>query len=125
MKHYTKPTIKKSSNAEVVKIHTGTNDLSSDCTPTEIATNIMDLAVDVKKNLNRLCDLIISLNISRGDQLQQKALNVNKELKELCISKNIRFIEHGNINPRNHLNRFKLQFSFYGNTLFLNEFVNI
>ena len=53
MKHYTKPPIKKNSNAEVVIIHTGTNDLSSDFTPTEIATNIMDLAADVKKNLNQ------------------------------------------------------------------------
>ena len=53
MKHYTKPPIKKNPNAEVVIIHTGTNDLSSDFTSTEIVTNVMDLAVDVKKNLNR------------------------------------------------------------------------
>ena len=50
IKHYTKPSIKKNPNAEVVIIHTGTNDLSSNSTPTKIATNIMDLAVDVKKN---------------------------------------------------------------------------
>ena len=60
MKHCTNPPIKKNPNAEVVTIHTGTNDLSSDSTPTEIAINIMDLAVDVKKNLNRSCDVIIS-----------------------------------------------------------------
>ena len=82
MKHYTKPPIKKNPNAEVVIIHTGTNVLSSDSTPTEIATNIIDLAVDVKKNLNRSCDVMISSIIPRGDQLQQKAFNVNKELKD-------------------------------------------
>ena len=48
MKHYIKPPLKKNPNAEVVIIHTGTTDLSSDSTPTEIATNIMDLAIDVK-----------------------------------------------------------------------------
>ena len=51
MKHYTELPIKKNPNAEVVIIRTGTNDLSSDSTPTEIATNMIDLAVDVKKNL--------------------------------------------------------------------------
>ena len=81
MKYYTKPAIKKNPNTEVVIIPTGANDLSSNSTPTEIATNIMDLATDVKKNLNRSCDIIISSIIPRGDQLQQKAVNVNKELK--------------------------------------------
>ena len=119
MKHYTKPPIKKNPNAEVVTIHTGTNDPSSNSTPTEIATNIMDLAVDINKKLNQLCDVIISSIIARGDQLQQKAFNVNKELKELCASKNIRYIEHSNIHPRNHLNWSKLHFSCHGNTLFL------
>ena len=50
MKHYTKPAVKKNPNAEVVIIHTGRNDLSSDSTPTEIASNIIGLAVDVKQN---------------------------------------------------------------------------
>ena len=50
VKHYTKPPMKKNPNAEVVIIHTGRNNLSSDSTPTEIASNILDLAVDVKQN---------------------------------------------------------------------------
>ena len=65
--------------------------------------------------------MIPSFIIPRGDQLQQKAFNVNKELKDLCTSKNIRCIEHGNIHPRNHLNWSKLHFNFHGNTLFLNN----
>ena len=102
MKHYTKPPIKKNPNPEVVIIHAGTNDLSSDYTPTEIATINIDLAVDLKKNLKRSCDAMIYSIIPRGDQLQQKAFHDNKELKELCASKNIIYIEHGNIHPRNH-----------------------
>ena len=121
MKHYTIPPIKQNPNAVVVIIDPGTNDLSGDSTATEIATNIMDLAVDVKENVNRSCDVIISSTIPRGYQLQQKAFNVNKELKELCASENIRYIEHGNIHSRNHLNRSKLHFNFHGNTLFLNN----
>ena len=50
-----------------------------------------------------------------------KALNVNKELKELCVSKNVRYVEYGNIHPRNHLNRSKLYFNFHGNNSFLNS----
>ena len=50
MKHYTKPPMKKNPNAEVVIIHTGRNNLNSDSTPNEIASNIIDLAVDVKQN---------------------------------------------------------------------------
>ena len=53
---------------------------------------MIDLAVDVKKNVNRSCDVMISSIIPRGDQLQQKAFDVNKELKESCASKNIRYI---------------------------------
>ena len=121
IKHYTKPSINKNPNAEVVIIHTGTNVLSSNSAPTKIVTNIMDLAADVKENLNRPCDVIIFSIIPRGDQLQQKTFNVNKELKELCRSKNIKYIEHGNIHPRNHLNLSKLQFHFHGNTFFLNN----
>ena len=121
MKHYTKPPIRKYPNAKVVLIHTGTNGLSSDSTPIEIATNIMDFAADVKKNLKRSYDVIISSVISKGDQLQQKTLNVNKELKELCVNTNIRYIEHGTLHPRNHFNRSKLHFDFYGNFLFLNN----
>ena len=72
VEHYTKPPIKKNPNAEVVIIHTGANDLRRHSTPTQIATNIMDFVVDVEKNLNQSCDVIISSIISSGDQLQQK-----------------------------------------------------
>ena len=80
----------------------------------------MDLAADVKKNLNGLCDVIKSSIIPRKKELQQKALNGNKELKELCERKNIRYIKHNNIHPRDHVNRSKPHFSFHRNTLILN-----
>ena len=40
---------------------------------------------------------------------------------KIIIYKNIRYIEHDNIHPRNHLNQSKLHFNFHGNTLFLNK----
>ena len=67
------------------------------------------------------CDVVVSSIIPRGDKLQQKAFNVNKALKEFCTSKNISYIEHGNIHPRNHSIGTKLHFNFHGNTLFLNS----
>ena len=75
MKHYIKPPIGKNPN-EVVIIHTGTNNLSSGSTPTEVATIIIDLTVDVKKNLNQSCDVMISSIIPRGDQLQH-SISIN------------------------------------------------
>ena len=50
MKHYTKPPIKKP-NAEVVIIYTITT--NRDSALTKIATNVMDLAADVKKSIVR------------------------------------------------------------------------
>ena len=112
MKHYTKLLIKKNPNFEVVIIHTCTNDLNSDSIPTEIAGNIMVLAFDIKSNVSRPCDFIISSIIPRDDQLQQETFNVSKELKELCACKIIIYTEHSNIHPRNHLNQSKLHFNF-------------
>ena len=117
MKYYAKLLIKKNPNVGVVKIHTCTNDLSSDSIPTKIAGNIMVLAFDIKSNVSRPCDLIIS-SIPRDDQLQQETFNVSKELKELYACKNIIYIEHSNIHPRNHLNQSKLYFNFYCNIFF-------
>ena len=61
VKHYTKPPTKKTPNAEIVIIHTGTNKLLL--------------------YINGHCDFIIFEIIPRSIQLQKKALNVNKELK--------------------------------------------
>ena len=108
---YAKPSIKKTPNAEEVIIHTGTNYLNSDSTPTEIATNQYYGSCCWRKEKLKPIET----------ENQQKAFNIIKELKELCTSKNIRCIEHGNIHPRNHLNRSKLHFNFHGNTLFLNN----
>ena len=98
-------TNKKKSNDELVEIHTGTNDLSSNFTPTDFATNIINLAAEVKINFDQSRDVIVSSIAARGDQLNQKATDVNEELKELCLSKNIRYLNHTNIYPRKHLNR--------------------
>ena len=65
--------------------------------------------------------MTLLLVIPRSSQMQQKSVNVNKELKELCASKNIRYIELGNIHVKNHLNRSKLHLNFYCNALFLNN----
>lgn len=44
MKHYMKPPSERNLNDEVVKIHTGTNDSSSNFTPTDSAITITNLA---------------------------------------------------------------------------------
>ena len=91
-------------------IHTGANDLSNNATPTDIATNIINLATDVKDNFNQLREIIVPSIVASGGQSNQKATKVNKELKVLCFSENIRCIDPTNIHPRKYLNRSKLHF---------------
>ena len=54
MKYYIKPPIKKNPNAEVVIIHTDTNDLSSDSTPTDIAFDCEFLASFKNANVSSI-----------------------------------------------------------------------
>ena len=60
-----KPT-KKNPNAKIVAIHTGTNDLSSNLTPTDIVTNIINLTADVKNNFDQSCDVMVLSIVARG-----------------------------------------------------------
>ena len=98
-----KPPTKRYPNDEVVKKHNGTNDLSSKFTPADFTTNIINLAADVKTNFDQLCHVIVSSIVARGDQLNQKATNINEEFKELCLSKNIRHLDLTNIYLKIHL----------------------
>ena len=50
------------------------------------------------------CDIIIPALLPRRDKFNVKEVN-NDDLKELCLSKNILLIEHGNLNARYRLNK--------------------
>ena len=111
-----KPT-KKNPNAKIVAIHTDTNDLSSNLTPTDIVTNIINLTADVKNNFDQSCDVMVLSIVARGVQLNHRAAKVNKELKELCFSKNTSSVDQTNIHRRKHLSRSKIHFSYHAKTI--------
>ena len=90
-----------------VILHIGTNDLNSNAALTEIAAKIVNLATEMK---TEICDVSISGIIIRTDkpELNKKGSEVNIILKELCMEKNIFFINHCKKIKANHLNSSKL-----------------
>ena len=83
----------------------GKNDVRSEDEPDKIANDIVDVAVTCKQTV---CKVIISALLPHGDKFSDKAKEVNDNLKELCLSKNISLIEHHNFYARYRLNNSKL-----------------
>lgn len=111
MNRYVCPTIKK--NPKTIILHCGANDLNSPQAASNIAQDIVDLAKTLKTGKN---SVIVSGLVPWGDFLNGKATEVNKILKQLCQSKNLKFIDNSNIDPSIHLNRSRLHLNDYGTT---------
>ena len=118
MNSYVCPTIKK--NPKTIILHCGTNDLNSPQAACNIAQDIIDVAKTLETGNNTV---IVSGLVPRGDFLNGKATEVNKVLKQLCQSKNLKFIDNSNIDPSFHLNRSRLHLNDYGTTLLANNFI--
>ena len=69
---------------------------------------------DRKKN-----KIIISNIVPRGDKYKEKGKMLSKVINEARREENIPVISHNNINPKRHLNRSKLHFNNYGNSVFV------
>ena len=67
-------------------IHVGTNDISTDQRPEQIAKTIFGLVLSVKSNSR---DVTLSDITFRNDGHQQKVVETNWHLKELCKERNI------------------------------------
>ena len=85
----------------------------------KIADDIVNVATACKQTG---CDLIISALLPRWDKFNIKGVN-NDGLKELCLSKNILLIEHGNLNARYHLNNSKLPLKRKGSGILASKFL--
>ena len=120
MEDYTKPT-KRDFNPDLYIIHVGTNDLSLDDTPEVISTRIMDTAKSLMTEKNKV---VISNIVPRRDKYKEKGEILSKVLNEACSKENIPVINHKNINPKRHLNRSKLHFNNYGNSIFVKNIRN-
>ena len=111
MKHYLIPTAEK--KPDLIILHCGTNDLSSNDSPNKIANRIINLASDVS---HLSCDTAVAVStiIPRNDRHNDKAMDVNKILLDLCNERNIGMITHKNIDKKAHLNRSRLHLNSKG-----------
>ena len=100
MKCYVIPTVELEPDAIV--IHCGTTNLRRKEQPEEIAYEIVNLASSIKSKKNQV---VVSSIIPRKDHFRDKAKETNESLPAICASRNIQFINHGNIDTRTHVNR--------------------
>ena len=101
-------------------LHCGTNDLRTGKQPTEIANEIIELAMTLKTNEN---DVAVSSIIVRNDRLDSKGKEVNNILESKCPQLKLGFIMHNNI-QKSHLNYSGLHLTEDGDKLLSANFVN-
>ena len=120
MHDYVKPLVRSSPDHFI--LHVGTNDLSSDKSPEEIARSITDLATSIK---NEKHDVSISNIIIRADdkKLEEERCEVNSFLGKLCKEKNFYLIDRSTRIKRKHLKKGKLNLNKKGTKLLSDVFV--
>ena len=115
MADHVKPTIREEIPDNII-LHTGTNELRSEKTSSQIAKSIIDLAMSIK---NDVTSVIVSSIVPRFDEFNNKANEVNNRLVHMCRERNIPFISHTEtIDPNKHLNESKLHLNFNGLKIF-------
>ena len=88
MNDYVKPLVRSSPDHFI--LHIGTNDLSSDKSPEEIARSKIDLATSIKNEKHD-----VSIRIRADDKkLWEKKCEVNSFLGKLCKEKNCYLTDH-------------------------------
>ena len=110
MHDHAKPTVRDFDPDHII-LHCGTNDLNSDRTSSQIAKEIIDLALSLKSNKNRIS---ISLLTRRSDKLNS--------LINMCSHRNIAFIDHSSSIQQNHINESKVHLNRYETIVFANTF---
>ena len=108
-------------NDDLIIVHCGTDDLRTEIQPLEIANQIMDLASEMKTNIN---EVMVSGIVQRRDKLNDKGKQVNQLLQSSCISKKFHFIDNSNINPEYHLNNSGLHLNTRGTYTLGSNFVH-
>ena len=119
MKHYVKPTQEKKP-AQII-IHVGTNDLPGNKNPDEIDNEIVGFANTIKTSEN---NVVVSSIVSRKDRFNNKAKEVNKNLKDKCDEHDLQLIKHSNINPFRHTNVKGLHLNNYGDKQLTRKFTS-
>jgi len=117
---YARPTIRK--EPDLIILHVGSNDLRSEKTADNIASDVMKLALEMRTENN---DVMISSLVFRDDNpgLNNKGKAVNLILKAECEQYNIMLIDNSNI-QKQHLNGSKLHLNYKGTVTLANNILN-
>ena len=92
MVDYVKPSIKFKPDTFV--LHCGTNDLRSEKSSNQIATDIINLAKETKTDEN---NIIISSLVTRNDAFDTKGVEINNFLNVKCKENSFIFCDNSNI----------------------------
>ena len=119
MVDHVKPTLRDEKPDHII-LHTGTNDLRSEKTSSNIAKSIVDLAMSLKSSGS---SVIVSGIIPRFDNLKNKASVVNNRLALMCKDRKVPFVSHSEtIDSSKHLNESKLHLNHNGIKVFAEKF---
>ena len=103
IRDHMKPSMREKPDHTILRV--GTNDLNNDRPSYLTAKSIVDLVITLKINRQNVS---ISNIIIRNDSFNEKAMEVNGYLKQLCIEKNIFLIDHTKTIHSRNINRSKL-----------------
>ena len=119
MVNHVKPTIRDDKPDHVIP-HTGTDDLCSEKTASQIARYITELSISLKDNDN---SVIVSGIVPKNDNLNNKFTEVSNCLFLICKERKIPYIAHSeNIDSSKHLNASKLHLNHNGIKVFAETF---
>ena len=107
--HYVKPTQEK--QPAQITIHIGTNDWPGNKNSDEIANEIIEFANSIEISES---NVILSNIVSRKGRFNNKAKEINENLKDECEEHNLQLIQHHNINPFRHTKAKSLHLNNYG-----------
>ena len=119
MKDYMKPCIRENNRDHLI-FHVRTNDVPSNKKAKFIAESILSLAKKVKASK---LDVSISSIILRYDNWNNKVMEVNSYLKDLCESNDIPFISNTTTDPKKHLNNSRIHLNPKGSNKICDNFV--
>ena len=100
--------------------YVGTNDVPSNEKAKSIAESIVSLSKEVKASKR---DVSVSSITPCNDNWNNKVMEVNSYLMDLCESNDIPFISNATINPKKHLNNSRLHLNPKGSNKLRDNFV--
>ena len=108
-------------DSDHIILHCGTNDLNFNRTSNQIAREIIELALSIKSDKNKIS---ISQLTTPSDKLYNKASEVNNHLINMYSHQNIAYIDHSTSIQQNQINESKVHLNKYGTIVFANTLCN-